>query len=365
MTHSIQVISWNILNPDPDFVKMSLRPIVNQSQGKRNFSPAVYEKSRKLAVINEKRYKSQRKPNIIGIIAKWFSDNPTRFILCLQEVCPDMFAALFKIYGENRIRITRENDINPKINREIFDHRCTIISKDLVFIEYHDIILETSNIIDSKEVIVKKNALYCKIGIRETSVEFDCVNLHFFYTWTDENLSQVFKTIFGVLSKSQRFFICGDFNKPYKKIYEIMEKISVNNKDKRLYMPVPPMPAISNNPQNSFTSFNTRDIKNRIDPKPVIKDFLSLQVIDHIIVGNLLTMRENPRIISKVNSSEIFYNLSGIEAMLQEDNLLALLNKNSLNENSNKILKKWQNSNHKNISDHNPIIARIEIVPKP
>ena len=53
MTDSIQVISWNILNPDPDFVKMSLRPVVNQSPGKINFSPPVYEQSRKLAVINE------------------------------------------------------------------------------------------------------------------------------------------------------------------------------------------------------------------------------------------------------------------------------------------------------------------------
>ena len=35
MTHSIQVISWNILNPDPDFVKMSLRPVVNQNQEKK------------------------------------------------------------------------------------------------------------------------------------------------------------------------------------------------------------------------------------------------------------------------------------------------------------------------------------------
>ena len=308
-----------------------------------------------VTVINEKRYQSQRKPNILGIIEHWFSLYPIRFVLCLQEVCPDMFEALFKIYGENRIRKTREDDMNPKINREIFDHRCTIISEDLVFIESHDIILQTRNIIDLKEVIVKKNALYCKIGIRETSVEFDCVNLHFFYTWSDENLSQVFQTIFEVLSQSQRFFICGDFNKPYKKIYEIMGRISVNNRDDRLYMP-----AISNNPQNSFTSFNTRDRNNRIDPDPIIKGFLSLQVIDHIIVGNLLTMRRSPRIISKVNNSEIFYNLSGIEAMLQEDNLLTLLNKNS-----NKILKKWQNSNHKNISDHNPIIARIEIVPKP
>ena len=134
MTDSIQVISWNILNPDPDFVKMSLRPIVNQSQRKINFSPAVYEKSRKLAVINEKRYQSQRKPDILRIIAKWFSDNQTRFVLCLQEVCPDMYEELLAIYGENQIRITRENDINPKINREIFDHRCTIISKDLVYI---------------------------------------------------------------------------------------------------------------------------------------------------------------------------------------------------------------------------------------
>jgi endonuclease/exonuclease/phosphatase family metal-dependent hydrolase len=361
MTDSIQVISWNILNPDPDFVKMSLRPVVNQSSpAKRNFSLPVYERSRTLAIINQERYQTHRKPDILRIIAKWFSDNPIRFVLCLQEVCPDMYAALMEIYGENRIRITRENDINPKINREIFDHRCTIISKDLVFIESHDIILETSNIIDSKEVIVKKNALYCKIGIAGIGIDFDCVNLHFFYTWTDENLSQVFQTIFEVLSQSQRFFICGDFNKPYKKIYEIMEQISVNNKDKRLYMPVPPMPAISNNPQNSFTSFNTRDKNKRFDPEPIIKGFLSLQVIDHIIVGNLLTMRGSPRIISKVNNSEIFYNLSGIEAMLQEDNLLALLNKNS-----NKILKKWQNRKHKNISDHNPIIARIEIVPKP
>ena len=354
MTDSIQVISWNILNPDPDFVKMSLRPVVNQSQGKRNFSPTVYERSRKLAVINQERYQTHRKPDILRIIAKWFSDNPRRLILCLQEVCPDMYAALLELYGENRIRITRENDINPKINREIFDHRCTIISEDLVFIESRDIALQTRDIIDSKEVIVKKNALYCKIEIGETGVEFDCVNLHFFYTWSDENLSQVFQTIFEVLSQSQRFFICGDFNKPFKKIYEIMGEISVNYRDGRLYMP-----AISNNPQNSFTSFNTRDKNKRFDPEPVIKGFLSLQVIDHIIVGNLLTMRENPRIISKVNNSEIFYNLSGIEAMLQADDLLTLRN-----ENSNKILKKWQNSNHKNISDHNPIIARIEILPK-
>jgi endonuclease/exonuclease/phosphatase family metal-dependent hydrolase len=355
MTNSIQVISWNILNPDPDFVKMSLRPIVNQSQGKRNFSPAVYEKSRKLAVINEKRYQSQRKPNILEIIAKWFSDNPTRFVICLQEVCTDMYEALLAIYGEDRIRITREHDLNPKINREIYDHRCTIISEDLVFIKSDDIILQTRDIINLKEVIVKKNALYCKIGIVETGVEFDCVNLHFFYTWSDENLSQVFQTIFGILSQFQRFFICGDFNKPFKKIYEIMGEISVNYRDGRLYMP-----AISNNPQNSFTSFNTRDKNKRFDPEPIIKGFLSLQVIDHIIVGNLLTMRENPRIISKVNNHEIFYNLSGIEAMLQKDSLL-----NLRNENSNKILKKWQNSNHKNISDHNPVIARIEIVPKP
>jgi hypothetical protein len=35
MTQSIQVISWNILNPDPDFVKMSLRSVVNQSPEKK------------------------------------------------------------------------------------------------------------------------------------------------------------------------------------------------------------------------------------------------------------------------------------------------------------------------------------------
>lgn len=68
MTHSIKVISWNILNPVPDFVKMSLRPVVNQSSGKRNFSTEIYEKSKKLAIINEMCYHSQRKPNILKII---------------------------------------------------------------------------------------------------------------------------------------------------------------------------------------------------------------------------------------------------------------------------------------------------------
>ena len=62
MTDSIQVISWNILNPDPDFVKMSLRLVVNQKKTKNNRSESVFERSRKLAVINEKRYQSQRKP---------------------------------------------------------------------------------------------------------------------------------------------------------------------------------------------------------------------------------------------------------------------------------------------------------------
>ena len=86
MTHSIQVISWNILNPDPDFVKMSLRPVVNQSSEKKNYSKDMYEKSRKLAVINERRYHSQRKRNILKIIEDWFAQYPNRFVLCLQEV---------------------------------------------------------------------------------------------------------------------------------------------------------------------------------------------------------------------------------------------------------------------------------------
>jgi len=301
MTHSIQVISWNILNPDPDFVKMSLRPIVNQSQKKRNFSAPIYERSRKLAIINEMRYQTQRKPNILKIIEDWFAQYPRRFVLCLQEVCGDMYAALLAIYGENRVRITSELDINPKINREISDHRCTIISADMEFIEFRDIVLQTS------ENIIRKNALYCKIRIAEIGVEFDCVNLHFFYTWSEEILKGIFQTIFSNLSQSQRFFLCGDFNKPYERIYGILGKITVNNKDKRLYMP-----AISNNRPNSFTSFNTRVRNNRINPPSVVNGFFSLQVIDHIIVGNRFSIPENPKIISKIQEREIFYNLTGL-----------------------------------------------------
>ena len=255
MTDSIQVISWNILNPDPDFVKMSLRPIVNQSPEKRNFRPQVYEESRKLAVINEKRYQSQRKPNILGIIEKWFSDYPTHFVLCLQEVCPDMHETLLDIYGENRIRKTTLPDIKPEkvkevvVLKEIVDYRCTLISEDLAFLASSDINLEIAD--------VRKNALYTKVQIKGSEIQFDCVNLHNFYTWADSNLLQVLQTIFGVLSQSDRFFICGDFNKPYERIYRILERITVNNKDNRLYMPAPAMPAISNNRQNSFTSFST------------------------------------------------------------------------------------------------------------
>ena len=250
MTDSIQVISWNILNPDPDFVKMSLRLVINQKNTKNNRSPSVFERSRKLAVINEKRYHSQRKPNILKIIEHWFSLYPTRFVLCLQEVCPDMYAELISIYGENRIRKTTLHDIKPEkvgeklVLKEIVDYRCTLISKDLAFLESGDINLEIAD--------VRKNALHTKIQIKGTEIRFDCVNLHNFFTWTDENLLQLFQTIFGVLSQSDRFFICGDFNKPYERIYKILGEISVNYRDGRLYMP-----AISNNRQNSFTSFST------------------------------------------------------------------------------------------------------------
>jgi endonuclease/exonuclease/phosphatase family metal-dependent hydrolase len=348
MTHSIQVISWNILNPDPDFVKMSLRPVVNQNQEKKklNFSDQIYEKSRKLAIINERRYHSQRKPNILKIIEDWFDQYRKLFVLCLQEVCGDMYTALLAIYGENRIRITSELDINPKIGREISDHRCTIISEDLVFLESRDIVLQTS------ENIIRKNALYCKIGITEIEVEFNCVNLHFFYTWTEEILQEIFQTIFSNLSQSQRFFLCGDFNKPYERIFRILGEITVNYKDGRLYMP-----AISNNRPNSFTSFNTRFRNNRINPPSVVNGFFSLQVIDHIIVGNRFSIPENPKIISKIKKHEIFYNLTGIETMLQTHKLLNLENKNS-----NRLLAEWQRREFLNISDHKPVSAKIDIV---
>jgi endonuclease/exonuclease/phosphatase family metal-dependent hydrolase len=352
MTDSIQVISWNILNPDPDFVKMSLRAVVNQSQRKNVFSDAMYERSKKLAVINERRYHSQRKPNILEIIEDWFAQYPNRFVLCLQEVCGDMYAALLAIYGENRIRKTIEIDINPKINREISDHRCTIISADLEFLESRDIELQTS-----KPQLVIKNALYCKIRIAGIDVEFDCVNLHFFYTWTEDILQGIFQTIFSNVSKSHRFFLCGDFNKPYEIIFRILSKITVNNKDGRLYMPAPPMPAISNNRPNSFTSFNTRVRNNRINPPSVVDGFFSLQVIDHIIVGNRFSIPENPKIISQIKEREIFYNLTGIETMLRTHKLLNLENKNS-----NRILSEWQSWEFKNISDHKPISAKIDII---
>jgi endonuclease/exonuclease/phosphatase family metal-dependent hydrolase len=262
-----------------------------------------------------------------------------------------MYAALLAIYGENRVRITSELDINPKINREISDHRCTIISADLVFLESRDIELQTS------ENIIRKNALYCKIGIAEIRVEFDCVNLHFFYTWTEDILEGIFQTIFSNLSQSQRFFLCGDFNKPYKRIFRILGEITVNHKDGRLYMPASPMPAISNNRQNSFTSFNTRVRKNRINPPSVVDGFFSLQVIDHIIVGNRFSIPENPKIISKIKEREIFYNLTGIETMLRTHELL-----NLQNDNSKKILGEWEMRRSKNISDHKPISAKIDII---
>jgi len=268
-----------------------------------------------------------------------------------------MYVELLKIYGENRIKITSTCDIKPKIIdgeivlEDIFDYRCTIISADLEFIESRDIILQTRES-DSERVNIRKNALYCKIGIAGIGIDFDCVNLHFFYTWSEEILLGIFQTIFAVLSQSQRFFICGDFNKPYERIFGILGKITVNNKDGRLYMP-----AISNNRQNSFTSFDTRLRNNRINPPSVVNGFLSLQVIDHIIVGNRFSIPENPKIISKIKEREIFYNLSGIETMLRTHQLLNLENKNS-----KKILEEWQRQEFKNISDHKPIIAKINIL---
>jgi hypothetical protein len=71
-------------------------------------------------------------------------------------------------------------------------------------------------------------------------------------------------------------------------------------------------------------------------------------------------MPKNPKIISKINNREIFYNLSGIETMLRKHELL-----NLKEENSGRILEEWQKHKFKNISDHKPVIARIDILPKP
>jgi hypothetical protein len=82
-----------------------------------------------------------------------------------------------------------------------------------------------------------------------------------------------------------------------------------------------------------------------------------LQVIDHIIVGNLFSIPDNPKIISKIKEREIFYNLTGIERMLRTHKLL-----NLRNDNSNKILEEWKMQKFKNISDHKPISAGIDIL---
>jgi len=96
---------------------------------------------------------------------------------------------------------------------------------------------------------------------------------------------------------------------------------------------------------------------NRKNPPSVVYGFLSLQVIDHIIVGNRFSIPENPKIISKIKEREIFYNLSGIETMLRTHELL-----NLRNDNSNRILVEWQKRESENISDHKPVIAKIDIV---
>lgn len=295
--NSIKVITWNILNPNPDIVKVLLQGIVNNSK--------------KLAEIDYKRYIKYRKYNILKIIDKWFKKYKNNLIICLQEVCKDMYNELLAIYGNNRIKI------NTIVGTKD-DYRCTLISEDLKFIKSYDIILQGDN--------VKKNAL-CTFVKTTNEIIIKCINLHLYYKW-NHNLKKILKNILlDLKNPNENIIICGDFNKPFETIYDF-----INEPNKQLK-------AISIN-NKQFTSFNTRLKKIRNNKH------YSMQVIDHIIIGNGFQFKNTPKIISKVNDLEIFYNLVKIENIVKT-------------ENGKTIENKWNSRIGKDISDHKPVSARI------
>ena len=323
---NITIYSFNVLNGDTNTSIMTFKNY-------NNYNNSI---ATKIAEIDLIRFHDKRKYYIKELINIWFNKcSNEKCIICLQEVNQELLNLLQEFYP--KIIFTKDPDIiilsNNKIKEKI-EYRVTICSPDLEFIDYSDIVLSNGNFI--------KNALYSLIKLPNGKI-IQNINLHIHYLTDQAKMLEFGQIINDKINSEYSFFICGDFNKPLSDIQTFIQKIPI----KEIIQPL----SLTN---PSFTSIDTRaGITTGIKLYP--DKNIYLETIDYFLIGGIdIKYKIKPIIISNESSFEIFYDLKSIHEIL-----IPLLNSPKTNIECSDI---WsQQRENKDISDHKPIMAVIEL----
>jgi len=178
-------------------------------------------------------------------------------------------------------------------------------------------------IINSKNISFnnKKNTLLTTIKLTDNII-YQCINVHFHWTWKLSDLNDAADIIKSNLDESLPFIIAGDFNKPIELLESFMDHFDCIQFNKI---------------NKGYTGYLTH-LDDNITP--------TLGIIDHILLSSDFIPNENTKIkiLSKVLKYKIFYNFKKI---LKIKDL---------------TLEKWiNNRNKRDISDHKPMKLKINI----
>jgi len=283
----LYIYTWNLLNPLPYISQMSWKKFT-----KNSFD---------IAKIDYERYKIYRINIILKIIKHWLYKTKFPTIVCLQEVNQDLLDQLTLLYSFNNISWSSD-DIKS-------DYRVTIVMN--------------CEIINSKNILFtdKKNSLLTNIKLTDNKI-YQCVNVHFHWTWKLSDLNHAADIIKNILDDSLPFIIVGDFNKPIELLESFMDHFDCIQFNKI---------------NKGYTSYLTH-LNDNITP--------TRGIIDHILLSSDFIPNENTKIkiLSKVLKYKIFYNFKKI---LKIKDLTS---------------EKWINNRNKaDISDHKPMKLKINI----
>jgi endonuclease/exonuclease/phosphatase family metal-dependent hydrolase len=254
-----------------------------------------------IAKIDYQRYKIYRINIIIKIIKYWLYKTKFSTIICLQEVNQDLLDQLKVLYSSTNISWTSDSVKS--------DYRVTIVMN--------------CEIINSKNIFFdnKKNTLLTTIKLINNKI-YQCLNVHFHWTWKLSDLDDAAIIIKNNLDESLPFIIAGDFNKPIELLESFMDHFDCIQYNKI---------------NKGYTSYLTH-LDDNITP--------TLGIIDHILLSSDFTPNENTKIkiLSKVLKYKIFYNFQKI---LKINNLTPEI---------------WISKRNKSdISDHKPVKLKIDI----
>jgi len=273
MEETIKIYSWNVFNPIVSINIKAWKRVCGKD--------AIF-----LSMLDNKRFTSFRCTAIIEILNEWLSSNK-KVIICLQEVSDVLLQEINNSFPSCSIYSTNDKSMRTTIVKGI-------VSVNEFITLYED-----------------------NIGLLIKTEYFDVLNVHFYWKWTKDIVTQVGNVINNKLD--HKYILCGDFNKPLRDLDDFLDSFDC-------------LTVYDVNNNKKYTGINTQTGKK--------------EIIDHIILSSDIQNVSKIKIISKVKNYKIMYNFKKIYSLYKK--------------NKSNIWKKYRLN--KDISDHKPITVTIKII---